>query len=1072
MDQAKRFPIVGIGASAGGVEALQALFGAMPRDMPMAFVVVTHLGPDRESYLPQIIASCTTMPIAPAHDGDTILMGHAYILSTDAVLTIDKGRIGLHSAEGGVERNRHPIDTFLMSLSADQGDGAVGILLSGGGSDGTLGLKSIRSRGGLTLAQGSNGTSPRYHSMPDTAVASGAVDLFIPVEEMPARLSDFAANLQDPGPPGDPADDDAEADAARATIGMILRTQIGHDFLGYKARTFMRGVRRRMKLVQMTDLPHYIERLRADPKEAAGLFQELLIGVTAFFRDAEAFDTLATEVIPHLLAGRGADDTVRIWLPACATGEEAYSLAILLLEQLGPPTNPLPNRPKVQIFATDIDEPALAVARIGHYPAAAVAHLSPERIARFFDTDGLVYSVSQELRGLCIFSAQSVIRDAPFSRMDLISCRNLLIYLGAELQTQIIPIFHFALSPGGYLFLGVSENIGRHGDLFDTVSKRHRIFRRNERILPPRELARIAPLGASTRHSWLSLRTPQPQQGETGPALREAFETLMLAQYAPPSVVVNRDGDVVYQGARLGRYLEIGIGAPSHNLMAMVRRGLRSELRGALRQATDSGQRVIRPSVELEIDDVRQVITLTVAPVPDRDKASPLFLVIFGETAGAIPDPLPGAVAGEPGEAAIKTAQLERELRDSRERLQSQVEEYETAAEELRTANEELVSFNEEQQSINEELETSREELQSINEELRTVNLELGAKIEELDGVNTDLRNLFDSTQIATIFLDRHLIIRNFTPAVTRIFNLVPTDRGRPLSAFASRIEPLDLRADVRRVLDERELVERRVSATGGDVHYMMRLLPYMTTEGTVDGVVLTFVDITSVVEREELRTLVGELNHRVRNMLQVVMAVSRHTLRQSPTLEAFGKSFLGRLQALGRAHELVSRNGWSQVSLIDLLRKETEPYSDIENRLSTTGPVVLLNPKAAVALGLTLHEIATNSVKYGSLSVGSGRVAVTWSVDDAGHGGEGRGAMLTLEWIESGGPKVMAPTRRGLGSDLIERQVRGDLSGTSAFDFAEAGLRITLCFPVDAGAEALPLQPEAAIEWTGADPP
>ncbi len=1037
------FPVVGIGASAGGVEALRAFFGAMPADPGMAFVVVTHLGPDRVSTLPDIIAASGPLPVRTIREGDAVQPGLAYVLSGDAVLTIAGGRLKMAPVDPLISRNRHPIDAFLASLADDQGETAVGILLSGGGSDGTLGLKAIKTQGGLTLAQATDEAGPQYSSMPASAIAIGVVDLVIVAKDMPARLVEFshregvAGLAAAPEPEADATD---RIDAARIDICAILREQIGHDFVGYKTKTFLRRVARRMQVLRIEAIEAYVAHLRQNPGEVPNLFRDLLISVTGFFRDAEAFEALATRVIPELFEGRGADQSVRVWVPGCATGEEVYSLAMLLREHM----EGLRNVPRVQVFATDIDEPALGVARTGRYPASLLTEVSPERISRHFDKEGELYSVTRAVRDLCVFSTHSVVRDAPFSRIDLVSCRNMLIYMGTELQERVIPVLHFSLRPGGFLFMGLSENITRHADLFEPTDKQHRIFRRRDMALPAGEAFRIARTVSSGGNAWAGAQPFRPARAPGGQDLKQLTGDVVLEHYAPPHLLVNAEGDILYQGPRLGRYLEPPTGTPTRALLAVARRGLRMELRRALNEAVNSGRRVLRAGIEFETEDGVQAVDLTVAPAVRQNEAAPLYVVLF--TALGPLRKIGEARADTAGDADAddRVAHVERELRDNRERLQSLVEEYETAAEELKSANEELVSFNEEMQSVNEELETSKEEQQSINEELRTVNLELGTKIEELDRANADLGNLFDSTQIATVFLDQHLVIRNFTPAATNVFDLVTTDRGRPLTSFTSKVGGLNLREDVQRVLDRREQVQRRVAVPGSDVHYMMRLLPYKTKVGEVDGVVITFTDISTMIEREELRTLVDELNHRVKNMLQVVMAVCGQTLEQSPSLEAFGRSFKGRLHSLARAHELVSSKNWTHVLLIDLVREEIEPYAPGMVRISVEGPEVALTPNAALALGMVLHELATNAVKHGALSVEHGRLALSWSLE-----GEGQDALLRIAWRETGGPKVQAPTRRGFGSDLIERQTQHDLDGTVDIAFATEGLSLVLRLPM-----------------------
>src|SRR5262252_9974612 len=478
---APNLPIVGIGASAGGVEALEQFFKSVPADHGLAFVIVTHLSPDRESLLSEILGRAARMPVVDARDGERVEAEHVYVLPPSAILTIRDGRLQLRRT-GRADRERAPIDVFFNSLAEDQAEHAIGVVLSGGGTDGTLGLKAIKEHGGLTIAQGSNVTRPRFAEMPLSAVASGFVDLELPVEEIPERIVAYVRNWGafDPERPGD----------ALAKIHMLLRTRTGHDFREYKERTFQRRVQRRMQVVQTTKLEDYAERLQSEPDEVSALFRDLLIGVTDFFRDAAAFQALETLVIPKLFEDKGADDEVRVWIAGCSTGEEAYSIAILLQEHLERSLS----QPKVQIFATDIDETAMGVARAARYPASLVKEVSPERLRRFFVHEAGTYRVVKELRDMCIFSTHSVIRDPPFSRLDLISCRNLLIYLKPALQAQIIPLFHYALRPSGYLFLGSSENVSRHTELFVSLDRKNRLFRRRDLVSrPPLPLRQFLP---------------------------------------------------------------------------------------------------------------------------------------------------------------------------------------------------------------------------------------------------------------------------------------------------------------------------------------------------------------------------------------------------------------------------------------------------------------------------------------------------------------------------------------------------------------------------------------------------
>src|SRR5215472_221843 len=795
----KPFPIVGVGASAGGVEALEYLFKAMPPEPGMAFVIITHLAPKRESMLPEILARDTRMPVLVAEHDQLVRRDHIYVAPADSVLQIEKGRLRLRPISDG--RERTPIDSFFAALAEDQAEHAIGIVLSGAGSDGTLGIKAIKEHGGLTLAQATDHSGPRHSSMPASAIASGLVDLAVPVETMPEQLATYIRTFDILDKE---VDKDEQAETTRNVICALLLDQTGHDFSGYKTRTFYRLIERRMQVLQIPSLAAYAERLRQDPSEVNTLFRDLLIGVTNFFRDTKAFEALEQMVMPRLFEGKGPSDTIRVWVPGCATGEEVYSLAIMLREQ-GEQSR---SRAKVQIFATDIDEAALGVARTGRYPDTLLQGLSKERLERFFISEGTSYVINKPIRDMCVFSSHSVVRDPPFSRMDLISCRNLLIYLNSELQNHVIPIFHYALKPNGFLFLGTSENISQHGDLFTSIDKKNRVFQRRE------DGAAMPHLPVLLRRHGVGGGGLAESRGPTGRSLRQSIEARVLERYAPAHVVVTREGDVINYSAGTGKYLEPPPGRPSRALMAMARKGLRLPLRSALHEAIESQRAAVRNNVELETDEKTEFVRITVEPVREEGNES-LYLVVFNDHGAPVPEERPAK--SRKGKARDSTLEhLERELRETRERLQSMAEEYETAIEELKSSNEEMVSVNEELQSTNEELETSKEELQSVNEELQTVNHELTVKIDELDRANSDLKNLYESTEIATVFLDRDLIIRSFTPAVTRIFNLIPSDRGRPLTDIAHNLDYAELPQDIQQLFGSRQPIERRINRRDG----------------------------------------------------------------------------------------------------------------------------------------------------------------------------------------------------------------------------------------------------------------
>jgi two-component system, chemotaxis family, CheB/CheR fusion protein len=1026
----KKFPIVGIGASAGGIEALELFFKTMPADPGMAFVLVTHLPHGRVSLLPDIIGRSTTLPVLSATDDTDVESNHVYVMPADVVLELKGGKLNVRS-EGSVHAT-HPIDVFFASLATDQEDSAIGIVLSGSGSDGSLGIKAIKEAGGLTLAQGGDGSGPRHSSMPASAIATGLVDMVLPVEQMPVWLVDFAKRREGHKTGVEQSESSGNLAEIQGRISSILLKQLGHDFSGYKEKPFVRRVTRRMEVLQLENVEGYVEHLRRSPAEAKLLMRDLMIGVTNFFRDPSAFTALETVVIPRLFADHGMNDSIRVWVPGCSTGEEVYTLAILLREHTKE------GAPHIQIFATDIDESALAVARAGRYATSVVEGVTPERLARFFINDGGVYAVSKELREMCIFSAHSIIRDPPFSRIDLISCRNLLIYLGSHLQAEVAGVFHYALRPGGFLFLGTSETLSQYSDLFAPVDKKQRIFQRRDHIEGPRP----APLSTIRHKSTGTGAAPgrDPAVHSAPPNFRRAVDNRVLDRFAPAHVVVNHDGDVVYYSGRTGKYLEPAQGAPNRQLLSMARRGLRLDLRPALQEALEKRQTVVKENLSVDADDRSQVIDLIIEPLPGFE-SDPLFIVIFQDVGLAIPSKTEPAPEAGPEGGAAAAERLEQELRDTRERLQAMIEEYETSLEELKAGNEELTSLNEELQSTNEELETSKEEIQSVNEELSTVNLELHRKVDELDRANADLRNLYESTQVATIFLDAEGLIRNFTPAVTQLFNLLPGDRGRPLTDIASHLELNDLPNIVDEVLKTGKGVTRQVQRRSDHVHFLMRVLPYWSSAEVLDGVVLTFVDVTQLAEAEaQQKMLVEELNHRVKNMLTVITSIANRTF--APDTSAPKDAFMGRVHALAKTYGLISKENWQNVSLQDLVTDGLAPYEEGQ-RVSVKGPPIWLTPRAALAIGLVLHELATNAVKHGTLSTAKGRLSLTWRVERQPKPGQ-----IVIEWTETGGPKISKPLKKGFGTELISKEFEYQLGGKANLQFSSEGLKAVLELP------------------------
>jgi two-component system, chemotaxis family, CheB/CheR fusion protein len=843
------FPVVGIGASAGGLAAFEAFFSGMPSDADpgMAFVLVQHLAPNHKSILTDLIRRYTRMKVSEVEDGMKVQPNCAYIIPPGRDMAFLGGALQLFepSAPRG---QRLPIDFFFRSLAQDQHERAIAIVLSGTGSDGTLGVRAIKGEGGMVMAQEPSTTE--YDGMPLSAIATGLVDYELAPADMPARLMAYVSRAF--GRDGVPIAREVKAENALKKVFVIVRAQTGHDFSRYKPSTIRRRVQRRMAVHQIETVESYSHYLQHNPSEVDSLFRDLLIGVTSFFRDPEAFESLEEKVIPKLFADKAADSPIRVWSPGCATGEEAYSLAILLAEQ----QEKIKRNFKIQIFATDIDAQAIAQARTGLYPASISADVTPERLARYFspEPDGAFFRIHKSIRDMVVFSEQDVIKDPPFSRLDLISCRNLLIYVDTDLQNKLIPLFHYALGPGGVLFLGTSETVSEHTDLFTSLDRKMKIYQRRgdlrgaQRIALGRFLTLPAPEGISA-----AARVKPSTVGRV--PLREIVEQALLSEGVPAAALVTANGDILYLHGRTGVFLEPASGESGvNNIVKMAREGLRRDLTTALHQSATGRQVVIRPNLQVKTNGDFTTVNLTVRPVLTGLSSfdAPLHLVVLERT---IPDESGAPDHAPPGapvtDADARIAALHQELRAKEEHLQTTMEELETANEELKSSNEEMQSVNEEMQSVNEELqstneelETSKEELESVNEELATVNAELQTKVADLTRANNDMNNLLAGTGIATVFVDHALRILRFTPAATRIINLIQGDIGRPVGHLVSNLAGYDcLSNDAREVLET--LVPKEVEVeTKSGVWYVMRIIPYRTIDNVIEGVVITFVDV------------------------------------------------------------------------------------------------------------------------------------------------------------------------------------------------------------------------------------
>ena len=845
-----RFPIVAIGSSAGGLEALTELLTAMPLDTGMALIVVTHQHPGHVSLLPELLGKITAIPVQAVTDGLKVEPNRIYVSPPGGVLSILGGV--LHRLDAQKKESPHlPIDYFLRSLAADQKDRAICIILSGTGTDGTLGLRAIKGESGMVMVQ--QAESAKYAGMPSSAAATGLADFVLPAGDMPQQLVTYAH-----GPYlTSPQDEQIPADLAQPLqkIFVLLRSRTGHDFSAYKPNTIRRRIERRMNLHQIDGPAQYVRYLQENPHELDILFQELLISVTNFFRDPAAFEALATTALPALIESRPFDHTFRIWVPGCATGEEVYSLAILLREGLEVAKRPC----NVQIFGTDLDNQAIETARNGRYPEGIAHDISPQRLERYFTHNDNGYRIHTEVRELTVFALQNVIKDPPFIKLDLISCRNLLIYLNSDLQHRLLPIFHYALKPGGLLFLGSSESIGNLGDLFEVVDKKWKIYRRKEAVLAPLSLMDFMPKATAEEMPSRVRTLAQPVRESN---IGTIVDRLLLARFVPASVVVNDRGDVVYIHGRTGAFLEPSPGQPRLNILDMAREGLPLELASALRQASEQDTEVVREGVQIrthhDANDTNTTgithIKLCVLKLKEPENVRGLLLVSFRPCLTPLASNPHKGVPRSKREVTL-VAELEHALQNTKESLQSSIEELQTANEELKSTNEELQSTNEELQSTNEEMETSKEEMQSLNEELSTVNAEMQSKVEDMSRTNDDMQNLLNSTEVATIFLDGKLNIKRYTEQARVLISLIPTDIGRPLAHLASSLAYSTLVEDCREVL--RTLVFKLAEVHTKDGHwYLMRIMPYRTAENVIDGVVITLVDINPVklVEKSLLR--------------------------------------------------------------------------------------------------------------------------------------------------------------------------------------------------------------------------
>ncbi len=825
-------PVVGVGASAGGLEALQGLFAQLPSNPNLAFVVVQHRAMDRTSVMKSLIEKHTKLTVKDIGDGMKIEPDTIHLAPADKDVSILHGILFL--VEPPPHAGVHlPIDSFLRTLARDEAERAICIILSGTGSDGTLGLREVKAAGGMVMAQQED--QAKYDSMPRSAIETGMVDFILPVEKMGEQLAQYIRQPYLEGRKVPEAEGKFEEQLAK--IFLLIRNQTGHDFSHYKRNTIRRRIARRLAVHQIEDLDHYIKLLQENAGEVDILAREMLITVTNFFRDREAWESLREHVIHTLVTEKPPDTPLRIWVAGCATGEEAYTAAILFHEQMG-----IDNRyHPLQIFATDLDEESVNVGRRGVYPKSIGADVAPARLKRFFAEEGNSYTIKHNIRETIVFAKHDLIRDSPFSKLDLVCCRNVLIYMDNSLQKKLIPMFHYTLNPGGILFLGESESIGTYADLFAPVDTRHKIFRRK-----PMGTGYEPELGDLGYQLLQEAARERPHAAPAPHDVAEIAERVILRDYSLPCVLVDQNFDIVYFNGDTSRYLSQPSGKPTTNIIQMARPEIHFKLNLLLKRAFHEKRMAMERDIQVRANDHYFEADIVVRPVAEAGAGDNLMLVVFrsrpkekkpGETV-----PVPTNLPAQEKDGRIR--ELEQELQSSREYLQTTIEELETSNEELKSSNEELQSTNEELQSTNEELDTSREELQSTNEELRTVNAEHQEKIEDLSKTYDDQRNLLQTTDVATLFLDRELRIRRFTPAARRIFRLIERDVGRPLDDISTTLHCPDFLPDIHHVLETLARVDKEVRCDG-DEWYQMRVIPYRTADNVIDGVVITFIAIT-----------------------------------------------------------------------------------------------------------------------------------------------------------------------------------------------------------------------------------
>lgn len=836
------FPVIGIGSSAGGLEALELFLKNVPAPCGMAFVIVQHLDPNHKGILVELLQRVTSMPVAQVTDRLKIEADHVYVIPPNQDMTILHGH--LHLLDMVKPRGlRLPIDFFFRSMADDLQQHAIGVILSGMGSDGTLGLRAIKEKGGSVFVQ--DPASSKFDGMPRSAIDEGLADVVAPVEELPMKIAAYLKHLPILSRSSAVVENRSQSSLEKVVI--LLRSQTGHDFSLYKKNTVYRRIERRMGIHQIDKITDYVRFLQENPHEIELLFKELLIGVTSFFRDPAAWEVLKNKAIPSILAIRPSGGVLRAWVAGCSTGEEAYSLAIVFREVIATlkPTGAF----KLQIFATDLDKDAIEKARQGLYPPNISADVSPERLKQYFEKDERGFRITRDIRETIVFAPHNVIMDPPFTKLDILICRNLLIYMEPQLQKKLLPLFHYSLNPGGMLFLGSAETVGQNGHLFEPLDSHSRIFRHIPQGVRLSPVDFPAPLALPTQDA---ANLPAAPLKVSGSELNMQMITnqLLLQHFAAAAVLTNNEGDIIFISGRTGKYLEPAAGKANLNVFAMAREGLRYELSMLFNSVLSQKKEMSKKGLTVGTNGGSQIVDLTIRPVDKPDSLKGAVLIIFSDVAEKHTGASHRTTADEEdGDVRIKS--LKDELRQAKDEIFTIREEMQTSQEELKSTNEEMQSANEELQSTNEELTTSKEEMQSLNEELQTVNQELQSKVSDLSQANNDMKNLLNSTDIATLFLDDELNVRRFTTRTATLIKLIPSDVGRPITDIVTDLEYPSLADDARGVLHNLVFSEKQVTTRDGR-WFTVKIMPYRTQENRIDGLVITFNDITTAKQFEE----------------------------------------------------------------------------------------------------------------------------------------------------------------------------------------------------------------------------